>query len=151
MKLKINPKLIYIIEAFFTALAFSSATKVITPEEISALTQSSNSITYALAKLQLNYLNGYGVNISIIFLVMAYFFYKVNDNSNKKDKRLNVISVIAGIIFATCMIIGNRFLYDISMTIDTTQILITVINFIGYFFLFKNIFVFIINSLKNKT
>ena len=150
MKSKSNKLFIYIIESFFTALAFSTANRLITPQEVLAITDSSNFFAINFAKLQLNYLSGYGVNSSIIFILLTYFYYNINKNKIVTDKRLDIIALITGFLFATFMTIGNRFLYNVSITDSNFQILITLINYIGYFFLFKNLFVFLINILRNN-
>ena len=144
-------RIIYFIEAFFTALAFSSANRIITNEEAISIAVYNNPICINLAKFSINYLNGYGVNISIIFLLVFFFFYQIfRKYENLGEKRLQITSSITALLFATFMTIGNSFLYNIDIFISKFQIFITMINFIGYFFLFKNIFIFLISVLKTK-
>ena len=150
MKQKISNYLIYFVEAFLTTLAFCSANRIITPEEVSAITSSNNPLILNITKFQLNYLDGYGVKSAIIFIVIAFFFYQINKSRDKSDKRLTIISFLGGALFTIFMTIGNRFLYDVSITNSYFQIFVTVINSIGYFFVFENLIKFFIISLSNK-
>ncbi len=144
-------KLICFIEAFFSALAFSTANRIITNEEALSIAYDNNPISINLAKLSINYINGYGVNISIIFLLIFFFFYQVFKKCEiLEDKRLQIISIISALLFSTFMTIGNMFLYNVDVFINKFQVFITLINFIGYFFLFKNIFIFLVLLVKSE-
>lgn len=140
---------ICLIQALFTTLAFCSANRIITPEEVAMTTTSNNFFILNFTKFQLNYQSGYGVTPSLIFIVLAYFFYNINKKRDNNDKRLLVISYIGGALLTIFMTIGNRFIYDISITDSIFQILVTIINGIGYFFIFENLFKFFIISLNN--
>lgn len=144
-------KLICFVEAFFSALAFLAANRIITNEEALATAYSNNPISINLAKLSINYINGYGVNSSIIFLLTLFFFYQVfKQCENLRDKRLQITSTISALLFSTFMTIGNMFLYNVDVFINKFQVFITLINFIGYFFLFKNIFIFLTSLFKSE-
>lgn len=150
MKIKLNKIWFYAIQAFFTALTFSSANRLITLDEVKTITDSTSSIIIDLVKLQLNYSNGYGVHMTIVFLLLLFFFYHVNKDKKTPDKRLFVLSTLFGLLFATFMMIGNRFMYEINFFISIIQTFITLINFIGYFFLFKNVFIYLVTVLKKE-
>ena len=140
---------ICLIQALFTTLAFCSANKIISPEEVAMTTTSNNFFILNFTKFQLNYQSGYGVTPSLIFIVLAYFFYNINKKRDNNDKRLLVISYIGGALLTIFMTIGNRFIYDISITDSIFQILVTIINGIGYFFIFENLFKLFIISLND--
>ena len=137
------------IQALITTLAFSTSNRIIPPEEVAITTTSDNFFILNFTRFQLNYQNGYGVIPSIIFIVLAYFFYNINKRRDTNDKRLLVISYIFGALLALFMTIGNRFIYDIKITDSPFQIFVTLLNGIGYFFTFENLFKFFIISLND--
>lgn len=140
---------ISIMQSFLTLLAFCSSTTAITHEQALALANSTNAFSLFFAKLQLNYTTSYGVNSSIVFLLLCYFFYRIN--SEEKNKRLTIYSSIGALIFTTFTIIGNRFLYNINIFMSKSQVLITIINAFGYFFMFKNMLIFLFSLLEKRS
>ena len=153
MKQKVNYKVISLIAALFTVLAFSTANYVITNETALEVINTNNPILINVIKFGLNYEKAYGVNTSILFFFIAYFYVQISKRDKEVDKRMNYITFVGGFIFAFFMVFGNSFLYQNNYDLISKgkfQLFISVINYIGYVFLFKNLFVFLILKTKDK-
>lgn len=154
LKMKINRNVVIcIIAAFFTVLAFSTATQPITHEEALEVIQTGSSFTIFIVKLGLNYENAYGANNAIIFILLAYFYYHIGKKEDKKDKRLPKVTLMGGLIFAVFMVFGNSFIHMNNWDLifkSNFQMFISCINYIGYVFLFKYLFTFLITTIKEK-
>lgn len=149
--MKINQKVICVIAALFTVLAFSTATQPITHEEALEVIQTGSSFTIFIVKLGLNYENAYGVNSGIIFIVLAYFYYQISKKVDKEDKRLHKVTLVGGFIFAIFMVFGNSFIHMNNWDLifkGKFQMFISCINYIGYVSLFKYLFTFLITTIK---
>lgn len=145
------------INLFFTTLissiAFFTADHVITSEEVMNGLKYSNFFTYNFHRIELNYESAYGIMPSIFFLLILFFYNKTNELVNKDDKRLNVLSTICGILFASMIVIGYSFIKTNSFDLiffNKFQFIISLINAIGYFLLFKRAFIYIITKTKTE-
>ena len=142
------------VAAFFTILAFSTASQIMTNEAALAVIDTDNTVIINIVKLGLNYEKAYGVNSGILLFLLAYFYHQVSKKKeNLADRRLNRITCIGGFIFSFFMVFGNSFFYLNSWDLifyGKFQMFISVINFIGYFWLFQNILTFLLLSLKGK-
>ena len=83
MQSKVNKKIICVIAALFTILAFTTANQPVTHEEALEVLNTGSSFTIFMIKFGLNYEKAYGVNSSIIFFLLANFYYQM---SKKNDK-----------------------------------------------------------------
>lgn len=153
MKLKINPKIICITLALFTVLAFSTANYRITDEAALEVISTNNPIIMNIVKLGLNYEKAYGVNSCILFFLVTYFYRQISKMQDKTDKRMNAITLIGGLIFAFCMVFGNSFLHgnDWNLIFEGKfQMFISLINYIGYVVLFRNLLRFLLIKIKRE-
>lgn len=151
--MKNSRKIICIIAALFTVLAFSTATQPITHEEALEVLQTGSSFTIFIVKLGLNYENAYGVNSGIIFILLAYFYNQISRKEEQEDKRLHKVTLIGGLIFAVFMVFGNSFIHMNNWDLifkGKFQMFISCINYIGYMFLFKYLFTFLFITIKEN-
>lgn len=145
------------INLFFSTLissmAFFTADHVITSEEVMNGLKYSNFFTYNFHRIELNYESAYGIMPSIFFLLILFFYNKTNELVNKDDKRLNVLSTICGILFASMIVIGYSLIKTNSLDLilfNKFQFMISIINAIGYFLLFKRAFIYIVMKTKKE-
>lgn len=146
-------KVICVVYALFTVLAFSTANEMITDEAVLTVLNTNDFFVRNLIKFGLNYEKAYGVNASIIFLLVAYFYYHVGKENKHFDKRLEIATCMGGLIFGFFMVFGNSFLYLNNWDLvygNNFQLFISLINYMGYFLLFKYILTFLIVFLKGK-
>ncbi len=151
--IKIMKKVICVIYAFFTLLAFSTANEIITDEAALAIADTNDFFTIHIVKFGLNYEKAYGVNSAILFLLVAYFYYHIKKEKNSSDQRLEIVTGIGGLIFGFFMVFGNSFLHLDNWDLvygNPFQLFISTINYIGYFLLFKYILTFFMIRVKNK-
>ena len=141
--------LLIVVETILATLALFAANRTVLMEEVSSVPFSDglNTMGMILAKLQINYQEAGSVSAAIVGLVLLYFNYKTL--RQKYNRRLRLCSDISGVIFASCMLMGGYFLYGITVFSDVAQIMITVINFLGFFFIFKNLTLFIIVHIES--
>lgn len=146
-------KVICMICAFLTVLAFSTANEIITDEAALAIIDTNDSFIINTVKFGLNYEKAYGINSAILFLLVAYFYYHIRKENNELDQRLEIAVCMGGLLFGFFMVFGNSFLHfnNWDLIFDNPfQVFISMINYIGYFFLFQYILTFLILFIKNK-
>ena len=146
------------IKLFFTSListmAFYTSEHIITNEEAINGLKYVDFFTYNFHKIEINYETAYGIRASIFFLLILFFYSRTEKLVNKKDKKLNILSTICGIIFAIIIIIGYSFINTNSLDLiffNKFQFAISIINMIGYFLLFKRAYIYIIMKLKKES
>lgn len=152
MTLKRNQKMMCMIAALFTVLAFSTAKQPITREEALEVINTGSTLIINIVRFGLNYEKAYGVNSAIIFFLLAYFYYQVSKKVDKQDKRLNRVTLCGSLIFAFFMVFGNSFInlnnWDLVFK-SKFQMLISMINYIGYVILFKTLLTSFIMGIKD--
>lgn len=152
MPLKVNQKVICMIAALFTILAFSTANQPITNEAALEVIYTDSTLIMNIVKFGLNYEKAYGVNNSIIYFLLAYFYYQMTKKTNQQDKQLKRVTFWGSLIFAFFMVFGNSFMnlnnWDLIFK-SKFQMFISIINYIGYVILFKTLLTFLIMRIKN--
>lgn len=145
--------LICMLAALFTVLAFTTSNQLITDEVALEVFYTENFFTINIIKFGLNYEKAYGVNSSIIFLLLVYFYYQVSKKRDNQDKRLNRITFFGGLIFAIFMVFGNSFIHHNNWDLvfkGKFQLFISIINYIGYVALFKYLLTFLMMLIKEN-
>ena len=148
--MKYRRKIIAFLQAIFTVLAFSTADYVITSDMVYDISENANFLMVNLAKLKLNYANAFGIESAVFCGTLGLFYYYVSEKHMEEglQSRLQKIyvNVFSG-IFTFFMVFGYSYIkldsWDLILS-GKFQILISLINSIGFFCLWKNILDFLV-------
>ena len=139
------------ITSLISCLPFFSANHVILNETIIENVQNLDFFTCNFYKFATNYESAYGITGSLFFILILFFYKNTENILEKNNRRLKVLSIICGIIFSIIITIGYSLIETDSLDLlfySKFQFSIFIINFIGYFLLFKRIFIYIVQKIK---
>lgn len=139
------------ITSLISCLPFFSADHVILNEEIIEEVKNLDFFTCNFYKIGNNYENAYGITASLFFIFILFFYKKTENIVEKNNPRLKILSTICGVIFSILIITGYSLIKTNSLDLlfyDKFQFMISIINFIGYFLLFKRLFIYLIEKTK---
>ena len=141
------------LKSLVSTMSFYTANYVISHEQAIEGLKSINFFTYNFHRAEINYASAYGLNASIFFVLLLFFYNQTGENIKNTNKKANIISTIFGILFSIIITIGHSFINTNSFDLifyNLFQFVISVINLIGYYFLFKSLFLNLIEFTNRK-
>ena len=139
--MRAREKIILVIEALFVTFAYNFTNSIIDVEP-------------KIARILFNYNNLYGIQGLLTFSISIAILYKIKSIvKEKNNKRLTIISSVVGTLFSSIMVFGRSLYYLNSFELvflDRYQVIISLLDFTGFFIIFYNLFKLLITYLENN-